>query len=295
MEMTLELALKGTQEESFINMVKLELQDIKKTFVKIGFRLHEANIFKYYEKLGYSSIEELAENEFELKRSSTYNLIAIAKHFCNGMFLSDNYKNYSYSQLIVMVKMLSYLAEPYRRCNENYTVRQFNEYYNYLKKGGTNGMTSYFEEQQMIEAEKQMQEPIKAICLISEEKSNDVPKEEANLKEKLINYFKTFKTIFDPDNKGMGVKVLPTTLTDDVISILNETNQEQSKRLDNKNIKEDKIYELYSEMKNGCTGLYRAYKKEDIERAIKNHQKKNINFLVKEYVLIQEKVYKKEN
>ena len=289
MEMTLDLALKGTQEESFIKMVKLELQDIKKSFVKIGFRLYEANNLKYYEKLGYNSIEELAENEFELKRSSTYNLIAIAKHFCNGMFLDDNYKNYSYSQLIIMVKMLTYLSEPYRRCNENYTVAQFNEYYSYLKKGGVNSMTFYFEEQNLIEEEKQAQEPIKSICLSKEETNAEIPKEETNLKEKLVNYFNTFKTIFDPDNKGLGVRVLPTTLTNDVIDIFNETKQEKSKRLDCN----DRVYLLYSEMEDGRTGLYTAYNKPDIEKSIKNYKKKGINFWVKEYEFIEEKTYNK--
>ena len=288
-ELTLEMALKGTEEESFVKMVKLEMQDIKKTFVKIGFRLYEANNLKYYEKLGYNSIEELAENEFELKRSSTYNLIAIAKHFCNGMFLDDNYKNYSYSQLIIMVKMLTYLSAPYRRCNENYTVAQFNEYYSYLKKGGVNSMTSYFEEQNLIEAEKQTQEPIQSIYLLKEEKNDEIPKEETNLKEKLVNYFKTFKTIFDPDDKGLGVRVLPTTLTNDVIDIFNETKQEKSKRLDCN----DRVYLLYSEMEDGRTGLYTAYNKPDIEKAIKNYKKKGINFWVKEYEFIEEKTYNK--
>lgn len=289
MEMTLDLALKGTQEESFVKMVKLELQDIKRTFVKIGFRLNEANQYRYYEKLGYSSIEELAENEFELKRTSTYNLIAIAKHFCNGMFLSDNYKNFSYSQLIVMVKMLAYSSEPYKRCNENFTVIQFNEYYNYLKKGGMNNMSSYFQEQQLIEAEKGIQTPPNTFNQIAEKKEEKT-KEELTLKEKLIYHLNVFKTIFDPDNKGIGVRVSPSTLADEIIDIINDytkKTEEQSKRLD-----KDKVYLLYSEMENGCTGLYTAYYKNDIERAIKNYSRKKINFIVKEYEFVKEKIYK---
>ena len=52
-ELTLSEALKGTPSESFVKMVKLELQEIKQKFFSIGFRLYEAQAFKYYESLGY--------------------------------------------------------------------------------------------------------------------------------------------------------------------------------------------------------------------------------------------------
>ena len=59
------------------------------------------------------------------------------------------------------------------------------------------------------------------------------------------------------------------------------------------NIVEDKIYQLYSVMDNGCTGVYTAYSKTDIDIAINNHIKKGRPFSVKEYVIIKETIYNK--
>ena len=57
-----------TVEEDFVNLVRLELNDIKKTFFKIGFRLYEANCNRYYKKLGFNSIEECAEAMFGFRK-----------------------------------------------------------------------------------------------------------------------------------------------------------------------------------------------------------------------------------
>ena len=233
-EMTLSEALKGTAAESFVKMVKLELQDIKKTFVKIGFRLSEAQQFGYYKELGYETIEELSEAEFDLKRTSTYNLILIARSFCSGMELKDEYKCFSYSQLIVMTKMLTYLVEPCSRCYSEYTVLQFNEYYNYLRKGGVLNMKDYFNYKQLeMDATivPQLEEPKvkETLPLIDEidSKSQTEKTEEKSLEEKLIDYFGTYKTIFDPDNKGLGVRVVPKELAEGVLDIVGDKKVEE--------------------------------------------------------------------
>lgn len=76
-----------------------------------------------------------------------------------------------------------------------------------------------------------------------------------------------------------------------------EKQRELSTRVENESFdikvnSKDKIYELYSRLENGLTGLYRAYAKNDIDFAIKNYKKKCIPFLVKEYTLTNETIYR---
>lgn len=118
-------ALKGSAAESFVKMVKLNIQDVGRRFFEIGFRLYEANEFKYYEELGYNSIEELAEVEFGFKRSSTFQYIQVFKSFADFEYKETQYgwrdkvllknirsefKDYTYSQLVELCK-LNYMPQ----------------------------------------------------------------------------------------------------------------------------------------------------------------------------------------
>ena len=97
----------GTFEEDFVNLVKLELNDIRNTFFKIGFRLNEARNNAYYRKLGYSSIEECAEALFGFKRTTTYDLMAVASRFCDSkapMLLAESYRKYNQNKNRTEVK-----------------------------------------------------------------------------------------------------------------------------------------------------------------------------------------------
>lgn len=89
--------------EDFLKYTRCELENIARSFFKIGFRLHEANEQGYYKQLGYESIEELAEQEFDIRRSTTYELMAIWVRFHdehNKMYIQEEYKGYSFSQLV---------------------------------------------------------------------------------------------------------------------------------------------------------------------------------------------------
>ena len=48
--------LSVSEAEKFVKLVKSDLDDIKHSFFTIGFRLHEANEFKYFRELGYENI-----------------------------------------------------------------------------------------------------------------------------------------------------------------------------------------------------------------------------------------------
>lgn len=90
----------------FIKAVNDAIDDIKNRSYFIGFRLDEANRYKYYESLGYANIEELAEAEFGFKRSTTYGLMQAFNYAKSEtpLYIADKFKGYSYTALLEMSK-----------------------------------------------------------------------------------------------------------------------------------------------------------------------------------------------
>ena len=137
--MELTEVLKGSAAESFVKFVKYDLEHISKTFFDIGFRLWEARNLEYYKELGYESIEELSENEFDFKRSSTYNLINVFTRFAvwdktYHNQIQEQFKNYSYSQLVELTKIY-YLPSLHLHdwFPPSAPVREFSAYVRYYK------------------------------------------------------------------------------------------------------------------------------------------------------------------
>lgn len=93
----------------FVKAVNEAMDDIKNRSYFIGFRLYEANRYKYYEALGYGSIEELAEAEFGFKRSTTYGLMQAFNYAKSEtpLYIADKYRGYSYTALLEMSKAKS--------------------------------------------------------------------------------------------------------------------------------------------------------------------------------------------
>ena len=114
-----------TLEESMIKFIYEDLNDIKHKFVDIGFRLKEANNLKYYTRLGYETIEQLAEDLFDMKKSSVYSLIGIAEIFCDGRNLLPEYEKFSQSQL---TEMLSMYPTHYKMIGADMTVSEIREF-----------------------------------------------------------------------------------------------------------------------------------------------------------------------
>lgn len=61
----------------FVENVKADMLDIRDKFFEIGFRLDEAARLKYYKKLGFNDIGELAEALFDIKKTTAYDLMSI--------------------------------------------------------------------------------------------------------------------------------------------------------------------------------------------------------------------------
>ncbi len=107
--------------EDFIKYTKLEIDDIKRAFFKIGFRLNEAVQYRYYELLGYADIYELAQDKFGFGKTTTKNLMAVNRTYSsrfNGddishvlpysMNIAEKFKNFSQAQLVEMLPLGSF-------------------------------------------------------------------------------------------------------------------------------------------------------------------------------------------
>ncbi len=75
--------------QAFVRYTKEELHDVARSFFKIGFRLSEANKYRYYEELGYDNIIDLAEDIFGFKKSTAYGLMQVYQH-CKSRDKNDS-------------------------------------------------------------------------------------------------------------------------------------------------------------------------------------------------------------
>lgn len=113
------IEIEKTPAEQFIEMVRVNLTDLRNKFFEIGFRLYDAKENEYYKDLGYESIEELAEAEFDIKRATTFEYIKVFRRFCvttreggNALalpsaynVLNNEYKGYTFWQLSALSKL----------------------------------------------------------------------------------------------------------------------------------------------------------------------------------------------
>ena len=258
-----------TLEEDFVNLVKIELNDIKKSFFKIGFRLREAANNRYYEKLGFKNISDCAEALFGFKKSTTYELMDIAFWFRSKespMCIDSKYQDYSQSQL-TLFNQINLARDSFIKMSSPadsiMKLRKAKSYWNKMQKGKINNFLGYgrcgnvdeFIEKteevnpQLKESVPEQKEPEQIIFDDNSgypEKQSEKDKEETtiqeassdivieNRKESKSEIFTVhkelsellithctehythmcYKTIFDPDNKGLGVKVPPDHLSE---------------------------------------------------------------------------------
>lgn len=87
--------------------IKKDLLDVKKTFFKIGYKLHLISKYRLYNPLGYESIIDYAEDKFGFGKSTTYNFMQVYNRICarnNPAEIQEEYLPYNYSQLVEMSK-----------------------------------------------------------------------------------------------------------------------------------------------------------------------------------------------
>lgn len=102
------------QARTSLKYILTDLNDIRGSYIRLGFHLHEFDRFKYYEDFGYTSLVEFCEVNLGLDKSAVSRCMSVFLNFAKindnitrtrTMFLDDKYENFSYSQLCEMVSM----------------------------------------------------------------------------------------------------------------------------------------------------------------------------------------------
>lgn len=99
-----------------VGYIQRDIDDIKRSFVRLGFHLWENSYYKYYEYVDvrhpedfggiYKDVNDFAMDYFGLSRSTCSRLMDINRRFCkHTMYLLDKYQDYNYSQLSEMLPM----------------------------------------------------------------------------------------------------------------------------------------------------------------------------------------------
>ena len=60
-----------------LKYILTDMNDIRKSFIRLGFHLHEMLCNKYYEDFGYLTIEEFAEANLGMDKSNVYRYIRV--------------------------------------------------------------------------------------------------------------------------------------------------------------------------------------------------------------------------
>lgn len=84
-------------------LVREELGRIGEGFLRLGYYFEQAKNCRLYESFGYNSVFELAEDLFDLKESSVYDMMAVWRRFHSNkdaLALRDDCRGLKYSQLV---------------------------------------------------------------------------------------------------------------------------------------------------------------------------------------------------
>lgn len=119
-----------------LKYILADMNDIRKSFIRLGFHLAEMLHNKYYEDFGYCTMEEFAEANLGMDKSNVYRYIRVYEQFAAvskptfsndlsstppKMFLDERWKDYSFSQLVEMCSMSD---DQRRACNPGMTIKK---------------------------------------------------------------------------------------------------------------------------------------------------------------------------
>ena len=113
-----------------------DIADIKRSFFRLGFHLHEFDQLRYYEDFGFSSLADFCAANLGMDPSAVSRCVNVFLMTCNyngmlpTMFMSDRYKGYSYSQLS---EMLSIPEKKRIYVDPSMTVKEIREFKKSLK------------------------------------------------------------------------------------------------------------------------------------------------------------------
>lgn len=101
----------GEQAMCSVKYIYKDLNDIRRSYITLGFHLNEFEQCGFYQEFGYDTMAEMCEANFGLDKSAYSRCINVWREFClkqnscPTMFLEEKYKDYSYSQLVELLPM----------------------------------------------------------------------------------------------------------------------------------------------------------------------------------------------
>lgn len=114
-----------------------DINDIKRSYIRLGFHLVEFERLKYYRDFGYSSLAEFSDKNLGLDKSALSRCMAVFKAFADRtdrnvlfMKIKDKYADYSYSQLC---EMLTLDAKFHSQITPDMSIKQIREFKKSLK------------------------------------------------------------------------------------------------------------------------------------------------------------------
>ena len=127
------------QARGSLKYILCDITDIKRSYFRLGFHLHEFKNCKYYEDFGFLTFEEFCEANFDMDKGAISRCINVflminahgeerhsagCKTIGCSMEISDKYKDYSYSQLC---EMLPLDEEKRSKVKPDMTVKEIRE------------------------------------------------------------------------------------------------------------------------------------------------------------------------
>lgn len=242
--------------EKFETGLAKAMDRAKMSFFEVGYWLYQAHNSKdFIYNNGYENIADYAYQKFGLTKSTTYDLMKVYRRFRDesGYALAPEYTRLSQSQLVALSRMKYTQKDFLSKVKPTDTVSDVEKavkIYNYkTSHGGSNGSFSDIKEyiekyEPVMEKEKSevaensrrlenaTKQPIKEKTpeipeAPQEPQEAEEPEVEAESKEKIFDFLipacedflnrMNYKTIFDPDNKGLGLKVLPKTISKQMV------------------------------------------------------------------------------
>jgi hypothetical protein len=164
------------------------INSISKQFLLIGYELWHLKKSELYKISGYKNISDYAFDQFNFKKRSTYNFIAIVEKFCiYDKFgyptheIKSDYKDYNYSQL---TEMLSLSDDHKKLVDSGMPVKQIRE----VKKSVVSDSKENIVEVIFDDVE--------------EEKVSKIYTENADFKDKFLDYLKEKLDYYSDFKKG---------------------------------------------------------------------------------------------
>ena len=111
-----------------VDIIRTELKNIKKSFVRIGWHLKQIKDNGWYQKEGYKNIYEFAKEKFNISQPTATRFINICTEFSesgSSPELDARYQGYSLSQL---TEMLNVGADKRQGISPDMTVREIREF-----------------------------------------------------------------------------------------------------------------------------------------------------------------------